>query len=126
MSFTALRPIVAAQTRRRQISRMGWIGLTLGLMSLNLETLAFLGALYPLLDWYTQEQLRNGPALVTFVAMLAVGGPPAIAGLICAGACGASGWRGAPGVAGIALSALGLAIPLSYAAFTVMYLRGLI
>jgi hypothetical protein len=127
MASTALRPAASARTRRlRPSTRLGWVGLTLGLISLNLEALAFLGALFPLLGWYTQAQLQYGPALVTFVAMLALGGPPALAGVICAGARHTPGWRGAPAVAGVALCALALAIPISYAAFVVMYLSGLI
>ncbi len=109
------------------LSRLDWVGLTLGLIALDLEALVFLAALYPIAEWFSQALLLYNPSLVTTVAMLAMGGPPALAGLVCAGtARQAAGWRAVPAVVGIALCALGLAIPISYAAFAVMYLRGLI
>jgi hypothetical protein len=111
---------------RGSTSRLGWMGLTFGLISLDLEALVFLAALYPVVGWFEDALLRNNPALVITITMLALGGPPAIAGLLCATARRPSGWRGAPAVAGVALCALGLAIPISYAAFALMYLRGLI
>jgi hypothetical protein len=117
---------VRAGGRRESSSRLGWIGLALGLISLDLEALVFLATLYPIVGWFSQLQIQYNPALVTTFAMLTLGGPPALVGLMCAGARRLSGWRRAPAVVGIAACSLALAIPISYAAFAVMYLRGLI
>ncbi len=111
---------------RRESSRLGWIGLILGLIGLDLEALVFLAALYPFAPWFSQAQILYNPAVVTTAAMLALGGPLALVGLVCAGARRPQGWRGAPAVVGIMVCSLGLAIPISYAAFAAMYLRGLI
>ena len=112
--------------QRGASSRLGWMGLALGLIALDLEALAFLAALYPLLDLVSQALVQYNPAVVTTVAMLALGWPPALAGLVCAGMRRPAGMRGMPAVAGLAACALGLAIPVSYAGFALMYLRGLI
>lgn len=126
MSTASYRRAATTRKLRSRTGRLGWIGLALGLVSLDLETLAFLGALYPLLDWYTHVQLEYGPALVTFLAMLALGGPFALAGVICSAARNVLGGRATPAIIGLMLSALSLAIPISYGAFVMMYLRGLI
>ncbi len=132
MSSTILRETTRdarsnrARGRPGPASRLGWMGLTLGLISMNLEALVFLAALFPVVGWFSQALILYNPSQVTTLAMLALGGPPAILGLVCSGARRPSGWRGAPAVAGIAVCSLGLAIPISYAAFAAMYLRGLI
>jgi cation transport ATPase len=112
--------------QRAASSRLGWMALSLGLIALDLEALAFLAALYPLLDPVAQALVQYNPAVVTTVAMLALGWPPALAGLVCAGMRRPAGIAGMPAVAALAACALGLAIPVSYAAFALMYLRGLI
>lgn len=115
-----------ARGRPGPTSRLGWMGLTLGLISVDLEALVFLAALFPVVGWFSQALILYNPSQVLTLAMLTIGGPPAIIGLACAGARRPSGWRGTPAVAGIAVCSLGLAIPISYAAFAAMYLRGLI
>ncbi|HEU0025761.1 MAG TPA: hypothetical protein VFQ25_01475 [Ktedonobacterales bacterium] len=115
-----------SRRRRGSSSRLGWMGLSLGLIALDLEALAFLAALYSLLEPVSQALVQYNPAVVITIAMLALGWPPAIAGLVCAGMRRPTGLRGIPAFAGVVACALGLAVPVSYAAFALMYLRGLI
>ncbi len=106
--------------------RLAWISVTLGLISLDVEALALLAAVTPLLRWYTDLLLLYGPATVVTVTMLALGGPFAVAGLVCASAAARRGRTPLATLLGVAICAMSLAIPLAYALFILTYLRGLL
>lgn len=133
MSLTALNGSGASGLARRAsrtpavARRLAWISVTLGMMSLDLVALAALSAVVPSPShWYAELLLRYGPSTVVVAAMLLLGGPLAIAGLACACATVHRARASYAALLGVALSAISLAIPLSYALFVGAYLRGLL
>ena len=133
MSLTALNGSGASGLVRRvsQTSavarRLAWISVILGVMSLDLEALAALSVVVPSPSrWYAELLLRYGPSTVVIAAMLLLGGPLAIAGLACACATVRRARASYAALLGVALCAVSLAIPLSYALFVGAYLRGLL
>lgn len=107
-------------------SRLGWISLTLGLISLDLDALALLGGIVPLARWYSDWLLAVGPAPGVVMAMLVMGGPVALLGLICAAAIVLRSRASLSAFFGVIFSVLALAIPLCYALFIFTYLGGLL
>lgn len=117
------RPVRAPASSRR----LAWISVVLGLMSLDLEALALLSAIVPApTRWYADLLLTYGPTTVVTVAMLLLGAPLAVAGLICASATVRRGRVPFSMLVGVAICSVSLAIPICYALFVATYLRGLL
>lgn len=124
-----LRPLSHARVThaaRLDARRLGWISVILGVISMDVDALALFSGVIPLTRWYADLMLTFGPVTVVTGAMLLCGGPLALAGLGCASATLRRS-EGAPASAllGVATSTLALAIPLCYALFVALYLRGL-
>ncbi|HZC06583.1 MAG TPA: hypothetical protein VE338_13190 [Ktedonobacterales bacterium] len=131
MSVSALRGgrAIARRPARPPAAsrRLAWISVILGLMSIDLEALALLSRVIPTpFAWYANLLLLYGPTAVVTVAMLALGAPLALAGLGCAAATVRRGRVPFTMPLGVALCSMSLAVPLCYAIFVVMYLRGLV
>jgi hypothetical protein len=95
-------------------------------MSIDLEALALLSAVMPSPHWYADLLLLYGPTTVVTVAMLALGAPLALVGLLCAGASARRGQAPLATLLGVAICSISVAIPLCYAVFVATYLRGLL
>jgi hypothetical protein len=106
--------------------RLAWISVILGCMSLDLVALALFSAILPSPRWYADLLLLYGPTTVVTAAMLALGGPLALAGLLCAGATVRRGRVPLATLLGVALCSVSIAIPLCFAVFVVTYLHGLL
>jgi len=129
MSTTLRRSGAATVPRTVRVSpaarRLAWISVILGLISLDLDALALLSPLVPL-RWYVDLVLLYGPATVVTVAMLALGGPLALLGLLVAGATLRRGRVPFATLLGVALCSVSLALPLAYAVFLYTFFRGLL
>lgn len=128
MSTTALGSSgVYAERRpvRAPAWRLAWISVILGLISLDVDALAFLSPMAPS-RWYADLLLQYGPATVVTVAMLAVGGPLALIGLFCASATVRRQRASFATLLGVAICTFSLAVPLCYAVFVLTFLRGLL
>ena len=130
MAVHALRGSGAIARRPARVSaasrRLAWISVILGCMSLDLVALAVFSAILPMPSWYANLLLLYGPTSVATVAMLALGGPLALAGLLCAGATARRGRVPFATLLGVALCSISIAIPLCFAVFVGAYLRGLL
>lgn len=131
MSMTALdarNAYIPRRPRRAHVPassrRLAWISVILGLMSIDLEALALFSPLAQL-RWYSDLLLAYGPGTVVTVAMLALGGPLALIGLLCASATVRRGRVPFATLLGVAICSVSIAIPLCYAVFVVTFLRGL-
>lgn len=128
MSVTALggvrsrRPVRVPAASRR----LAWISVVLGLISVDLEALGMFSAIAPPVRWYADLLLLYGPATVVTIAMLALGGPLALAGMLCASATVRRGRVPFATLLGVAICSISLAIPLCYAIFFYTFLRGLL
>lgn len=105
--------------------RLAWISVILGLISIDVDALALLSPMAPS-RWYADLLLLYGPTTVVTVAMLAIGGPLALAGLICASATVRRRRVSFATLLGVAICTFSLAVPLCYAVFVVTFLRGLL
>lgn len=129
MSTTLRRSGAPTATRTARVSaasrRLAWISVILGLISLDLDALALLSPLVPL-HWYTDLVLLYGSATVVTLAMLALGGPLALLGMLVAGATLRRGRAPLATLLGVSLCAMSLAMPLAYAVFLYTFFRGLL
>jgi hypothetical protein len=129
MPSTAHRSGASTVTRTARVPaaarRLAWISVILGLISLDLDALTLLSPLAPL-RWYIDLLLLYGSATVVTLAMLALGGPLALLGLLVAGNTLRRGRAPFATLLGIALCSISLAMPLAYAVFLYTFFRGLL